>query len=154
MVAARQERRKRYCSPVDDPTLGAIARQRREIVAVDPPFDALTFLGLDGAFEIGVGLSKRDLDLADGGVFDDRHGFHDALDAGAAPAPQYSGRIAGLADRHVESVQHGEDDFWIGSPADSCRVHVLEHDARIGREAPQSSRDMRSRRHGISQTTR
>ena len=74
-------------------------------------------------------------------VVDDRHRFHDPLEARAAAAPQHPGRIAGLADRHAESVQHGEEHLRVGTAADAGGVEVLEHDAGIGRETPQRGRE-------------
>ncbi len=148
MVAALQEGRQGHGSAVDAPAVDAFARQRLKIVAADAPLDALTFFGFDPAFQVRVRLTKRDEDLSEGRVVEDRHRFHDPLDARAPAAPQQPGCIAGPNDRRTERVQHGEEHLRIGTAADTGGVQVLEHNARIGRQTPQRGRNLRVRRHG------
>ena len=148
VIAALQERRERYGSPVDVPAVAPFPGQGHEIVAVYAPPEPLTVLGFDRALQVGVGLTQSDENIADRRVVDDGHRFHDPLDASAATAPKQPGCIGGPPDRHTESVQYREDDFGFSTPTDAGRVQVLEHDARISGEGPQPGGDLRTLRHG------
>ncbi len=147
VIAARQETGQRHRSPVDVATVQSFARQRPELIALHAPVDALTVFGFDRTFQISVRLAEGNGDRADGRVVEDRHRFHDPFYSRAAAAAQQPGRIAGPADRHTEPVQYRQQHLRIRVPLHAGGVHILEHDARIGREAPQRGRDLRVRRH-------